>query len=911
MRRALVMLASVCVFWGCLEDDPEEARPGAADSGTGGSGGVGGDGAGGDGVGGGGGEPAGPRCARTMVYRARGAAPGEVKLAGDFESPPWQGAIFLSDDDGDGFWTVDVEMSAGPHAYKFVVDGQWIPDPDNPSRESDGFDGFNSLLEHACPFEPACVTDADCSEDAPLCRAWACTGDEPEIPCDCPEGQSCDENGVCMGAPEPECAADKPCAEPLICEAGRCVPECEADADCGDGVCRDLQCAERECTDSDAECPDPLGQTCDAGACVPNACNRHVFRLDGEAAAAAVAVTGSFLVGPGEEWPATVADGAVPLTQADGFWYAKADVANGRHLYKFLVFDAADAEPRWIADPGNPEGEDDGFGGTNSVVELACEDAPPAPGRCGDLSVFDWRDAVMYFAMVDRFYDSDGAVDPVPGATGGDAANGPSGQYEGGDLPGVVAKMDYLADLGVTALWLSAPYENRDTAGAAIDPGADPRNYSGYHGYWPSPENIDYSDPDNPSPTPRVESRIGTADDLREVVAAARSADSADGHGIKILFDYVMNHVDSESGLAQAHPDWFARDNGRIRLCGPENLWDDGFWGTRCAFTDYLPPFDFDNDAARRWSVDDALWWAKEFGIDGYRLDAIKHVPIRWLTDLRARLNAEIEDPAGGRFYLVGETFAYDDRGLLASFVDAETMLDGQFDFPFKARLCEALFSRSMGLGDFSGWLGGNDGFYGPGSIMTTWIGNHDIPRAIHFASGQIPDCRAGSHPGNGWTGDFQQPGDAAPYERLGLSFAVMMTNPGIPLIYYGDEVGLAGGGDPDNRRMMPWGDGALNDHQRRLRTLVGKLGRIRAENKVLARGQRVNRSSDGDTWVYSMIGCGADSPDVTVALNRGDQPRNAEIPAGEYVDLLADDAEVQGGVHEVPARGVRIFRRR
>jgi glycosidase len=61
------------------------------------------------------------------------------------------------------------------------------------------------------------------------------------------------------------------------------------------------------------------------------------------------------------------------------------------------------------------------------------------------------------------------------------------------------------------------------------------------------------------------------------------------------------------------------------------------------------------------------------------------------------------------------------------------------------------------------------------------------------------------AHAGNGWTQNYPQPTDAAPYERLGLAFAVMFTNPGIPLIYYGDEIGLAGGGDPDNRRMMPW----------------------------------------------------------------------------------------------------------
>ncbi len=415
---------------------------------------------------------------------------------------------------------------------------------------------------------------------------------------------------------------------------------------------------------------------------------------------------------------------------------------------------------RWIPDPTNPEQIDDLVGGFNSVLTQDCQGA--GPGACGDVAAFDWRDAVMYFILVDRFFDSDGRVDPVPNVSDGDAATGPSGQYEGGDLAGVTAKVPYLRDLGVTALWLSAPYENRNVAGAAIDPGSDPHTYSGYHGYWPSPGNIDFTDPDNPRPAPAVESRIGTADDLHGVV------DSAHGSGIKVLFDYVMGHADAESGLVANHMDWFVRDNGRIRLCGPENLWDDPVWGVLCAFTEYLPKFDFRRADVRAWSVSDALWWAKTFGIDGYRLDAIKHQPLDWLRDLRARLNAEIAAPDGGRFYLVGETFAYDDQDLIRRFVDPATMLDGQFDFPFKARLCEALFTGGGRLDTFSGWIAGNDAFYGPGSIMTTWIGNHDIPRAIHFASGEIGSCREGSHAGNGWTQNYRQPGDAAAYERLG-----------------------------------------------------------------------------------------------------------------------------------------------
>jgi glycosidase len=700
---------------------------------------------------------------------------------------------------------------------------------------------------------------------------------------------------------EPECDVDRPCTSPFVCVQGLCRPECEIDDDCGrDRVCSDFVCFERECEDSSG-C-DRYDEVCGEGLCEDNPCNLFLFVFDpGDTTYSSVHVAGDFNA-TDEVWPETVADGGWPLELAvdDGIWWGKHDVPNGLYEYKFVL-----GETEFIADPTNPDREADGFGGFNSVLTVACSGESAI---CGDVTAFDWRDAVMYFAMVDRFHDSDGRATVVEGATGGDATTGASGQYEGGDLAGVTERIDYLAELGVTALWLTAPYENRDQAGAAVNPDADPHLYSGYHGYWPSPADIDYSDPRSPSPTPEVESRIGTAGDLRALVRAAHRAPSANGHGIRVLFDYVMNHVDIQSGLYQAHTDWFARRDGETVLCGPENLWDDPYWGTRCAFTDYLPPFDFENADARRWSIDDAMWWAQEFEIDGYRLDAIKHVSLSWLTELRTRLNRAIDEPAGGRFYLVGETFAYDDRDLLASFVDPDTMLDGQFDFPLKARLCEALLTQSAGLDDFASWMAQNDGFYGDGSIMTHWIGNHDIPRAIHFASGDIDNCREGSSPANGWTTSFPQPSGAAAYERLGLAFAVLMTNPGIPLIYYGDEVGLAGGGDPDNRRMLPVGDDDLSRPQLDLRDRVAELARIRADNPVLARGRRITRSADSDTWVYTMTGCGDASPAVTVLINRSGESRSLDVPAGDYTDLQTDES-IAGGQVVVPGRSVRLFR--
>jgi glycosidase len=696
--------------------------------------------------------------------------------------------------------------------------------------------------------------------------------------------------------------------------AGCVSPEGSLDVDAGPGYRRDgapvpifRRCGGDGGAISDAACgdgevPTPIE---DAGP-PPPPCNEVTFSLFAPDATS-VWLSGSFLARPDGAWPTNPSEGALVLERDDaGRWSVTTRVEPiGRHLYKFIIDGS-----RWIHDPANDAREPDGFGGFNSVIDVCTT-------SCGDLDQLDWRNLVMYFVMVDRFRDADGRRDPVAGVSDGPLA---SGQYMGGDLRGVTERLPYLAELGVTAIWLSAPYDNRDLAGAAIDPGSDPHTYSGYHGYWPSPPDVRYAGPGTlapGSPRPRVESRIGDELDLHMLVDTAHATMGANGHGIRVLFDYVMNHVDSESALFRARDreGWFARDpsmGNRIRLCGPENLWEDPYWGTRCAFTDYLPPFDFERPEPRAWSIADAIWWAREYGIDGYRLDAIKHVPLVWLTDLRRALRAAFPDPAGGRFYLVGETYNWDNRDLLRSFVDPDTMLDGQFDFPFRARACEALLLRTMPLSNFAAWMDGNDGYYGNGALMSTWIGNHDIPRAIHFATGQITDCRAGSHPGNGWTpAAFTQPSDAAPYERLALAFVVMMTNPGVPLIYYGDEIGLAGGGDPDNRRPMIWDDRLLNSHQIRLRDVVSTLGQIRGRNGVLGRGRRVTVSVDADTWVYRMTGCeSAGGRDVTVAINRADSPRTVVIPEGGYEDLVTGGS-ASGGAIELPARGFRILRAR
>jgi glycosidase len=530
--------------------------------------------------------------------------------------------------------------------------------------------------------------------------------------------------------------------------------------------------------------------------------------------------------------------------------------------YKFRVDGSG-----YIPDPNNPNTVDDGFGGFNSVLEpMTCSEWDCEPSGFG---TFDWRDAVIYFVFVDRFNNGDQSNDGPIGVEG-------PADWQGGDWAGVMQKIDegYFDDLGVNCLWLSVPMNNTQASGA----GTDGHQYSAYHGYWP--QLLD-----------QTEEHFGTLAELTSLVELAHA------HDIKVLFDYAMNHVHESAPIYAEHSDWFwPNDNGAGGdcVCGGGCGWD-GASGRRCWFTPYLPDFNFTNAEARDYSVDNAMQWIADTGVDGFRLDAVKHIEDQWLLDLRARVSAEVEPVSGEHFYMVGETFT-GDRDLIAYYVNS-SMLDGQFDFPLRMQLVNKMLMRQGTMSELAAFMDSNDDYYGAG-IMSTFIGNHDIPRVIHLAE-DVPVWNSEWTDGKdlAWS-NIPLPNNLAPFERMALGFTLILTTPGAPLIYYGDEVGMPGAGDPDNRRFMQW-DG-YSQGQEFLLDHVTTLNAIRSEQLPMRRGDRTTLSADADTLVYEMA-YGAER--VFVAINRADGNRSAGgLPAGSYQDLLGGQI-VAGPSVDLPAR--------
>jgi glycosidase len=239
-----------------------------------------------------------------------------------------------------------------------------------------------------------------------------------------------------------------------------------------------------------------------------------------------------------------------------------------------------------------------------------------------------------------------------------------------------------------------------------------------------------------------------------------------------------------------------------------------------------------------------------------------------------------------------------------------------------------------------------NDAFYAayaPGAVMSTFIGNQDLPRSIHFAEATMPSWLGSSGSGtpiqnavtyNGeytpgtqtWTPEPAMETDPNTYERLANAFAVTLTTKGAPLIYYGDEIGLAGAGDPDNRRAMPWPTatpgsanwphaawttcpGAGPTCQQGLHDRIATLTHIRANHPAMRRGVRTElQDTSPDLWVFSestTVGTSTDT--VYVAINRSDAAITTTfIPAG--LPELVVGGTTSTGNDSIPARETRIY---
>lgn len=477
--------------------------------------------------------------------------------------------------------------------------------------------------------------------------------------------------------------------------------------------------------------------------------------------------------------------------------------AAGDYLFVWLRI-GAEAKPGTVAcQVETPTGK--------TALNFRLSVLPSAQGKFQGLN----DDDVLYLIMVDRFADGNLSNDQVAAMPGTFDRSNPRA-YHGGDLQGIEDHLDYLQQLGITALWLTPIVAN------------DPRSPQDYHGYGAVDE---YA----------VNPHFGTLADLQRLVAAAHQ------RGMKVILDFVANHVGPRNPWAVDPPesDWF---HGTVQHHtaaasdfqfladphAPPSLWRNVVDGW---FANVLPDLNQENPEVRRYLIQNAIWWAEETGIDGYRLDTFPYVSRGFWSQFHQALHHLFPN-----FFTVGEVFN-PDPDVTSFFAGGRKQYDGidtgvtsVFDFPFYFALRGVTLNHASPkrLVDVLS----HDRLYAYPQLLVPFLGNHDV---VRFTS--APNSST---------------------QKLELAFSVLLTMRGVPQVYYGDEIGMSGGADPDNRHDFPggfpgdWRDafhvaGRTRQEQEIFRC-VQKLLELRRANAALSRGKLWNIGWDRSSYAYARI---------------------------------------------------------
>lgn len=491
------------------------------------------------------------------------------------------------------------------------------------------------------------------------------------------------------------------------------------------------------------------------------------------------------------------------------------------------------------------------------------QEIPPEmlQSRLSDRPSFSWKDAIVYAIMVDRFFDGDSVNNhPVVHPDLDPRAN-----FYGGDLQGIIQKIDegYFSDLGVNVLWLSPINQNPLEAFREYPP--PHRYYTGYHGYWPiHHEKVDF--------------RFGNMDQFKKLVEKAHDK------GIKVILDFVSNHVHQEHPFFKEHPDWF----GELKLPdGRDNIrmWDE--YRLTTWFDTYLPSFDYQGSSeALQVMTDNAVWWMTETGIDGFRQDAVKHVPNSFWRTLTRKLKREVESKQNKTIYQIGETFGgYD---LISSYVN-NGQLTAQFNFNLYDVAIKVFLEPQTSFQILNDEMMKTFDVYGVNHLMGNLMDSHDKVRYLAYADGDI-----GSNSGDTKEIGWQNPprvDHPESYQKARLYLAYLLTIPGVPVIYYGDEIGMTGAADPDNRRPMRFGEDLSPDEDFMLEK-VAELIQLRKEHSALRVGDFYTAIADQNIYAYFRSDL---TERLLVILNKSEVPRDIFIKIPDEFQILAARDLVSG----------------
>ncbi len=469
--------------------------------------------------------------------------------------------------------------------------------------------------------------------------------------------------------------------------------------------------------------------------------------------------------------------------------------------------------------------------------------ALPPQGRFQGFSTDD----VIYLLMPDRFANGDPSNDD-PAISQGLYDRSKPRYYHGGDFAGIIRHLPYLKELGITAIWMTPIYDNSNHLNQRET--YNHQAITDYHGYGA----VDFYG---------VEEHFGTLDTFRELV------DKAHALGIKIIQDQVANHTGPYNPWVKdpPTPTWFNGTESH-HLNETWRTWTlidpHATPGMRKStlegwFVNILPDLNQNDPECAQYLIQNTLWWIGRTGLDGIREDTLPYVPrtfwSRWTAAIRRHYP---------KVNVVGEVFD-SDPGLVSFFQGGRTEFDGVdtgvgnlFDFPLHYAI-RKFFTGAAPATDL-GKVIAHDSLYPDPNQLVTFVDLHDISRFMNLPSATVDELKS--------------------------VFTFLFTERGIPMIYYGDEVAMKGGDDPDNRRDFPGGwksdpqnafeSAGRTPEQQSLLEHLQHLGKIRAKSEPLRRGAMVELLAETDQYAFART---TPQSAIVVVFNRAAEPADLQIP--------------------------------